>query len=509
MTDTKQRCGAIHPKQKRETCARDIGHVGMHSNGGNVIWKGPGAPKPEQPQPERCGVRWERSADGARLTKEKQLSCEREKGHDLPHRANALEGNHVSEWEGDGSLGGRHIPRSTAAAIKTHPAADALPLIEGPEFEALVEDIRVNGQRHKIIVDHTGEWLVDGRNRKRACEQLGIEPAYERLPEGTNIEAYVISTNLKRRHLTESQRAIIAAEIANLPQGHKKTRPDGGSGQGVTQAEAAGRAGVGERTVQRANAVRDKGVPELVDAVKKGKVDHTGAEQVAKLSPKKQREILKERVDPSKGLVRGGKLAALARQEDKRAVVRKINADQVAPSPVGPFRLIVADFPWPYDNSDQHEGSRGHIPYPSMSIEQGIAMVTELERLAHEDGCILGFWTTNAFMPDAVRMVEAWGFSWRSIFTWDKERDGIGTWGRGRTEHLIIAERGEVEAHTLNEVSTLLRAKRREHSRKPDEAMEMFEKHCPGPRLEMFSREPREGWAAWGAEVQKFATEAA
>ncbi len=506
MTDTK-RCGAIHPKKSTEVCARELGHVGMHTNGGNVTWKQAKADAANErsltDKCDKCGHEFGEH-DGKKCPPKPTAVTVDQWGQNIAEtpkeKLDAVFGGPASE---PAKSRKRHV--DVDPEIRVHPAADVLPLIEGEAFEAFVEDVRVNGLRKKPLLDHSGEWLVDGRNRKRALERLGLPVEYDRLPEGANIEAYIISENLTgRRHMEEGARAMCASEIANLSQGQRKNRHGAGVA-GITQAEAAAAAGVGLRTVQRANAVRDKAVPELVAAVKQGKVDLKGAEQVSRLSPAQQRKIVEERITPAKGPVRGGKLAALAKQEEKREVVRKINKEQVAPAPVGPFRVIVADFPWPYDNSDQHDGSRGHIPYPAMSIEQGLAMADELEKLAHEDGCVLAFWVTNAFIPEAVAMVQAWGFSWRTMFTWDKQRDGIGTWGRGRTEHLIIAERGEIEAHTLNEVSTLLSAPRREHSRKPDEAMEIFEKHCPGPRLEMFAREPRDGWASWGAEVQKFA----
>lgn len=394
--------------------------------------------------------------------------------------------------------------RAPTKHIKVHPAADALPMIEGAEFDAFVADIRANGLQHRPVLDHTGTWLVDGRNRKRACEALGIEVEYDRLPEGTNIAAYVISTNLKRRNLDESQRAIIAAEIANLAQGQRKQT---GPGAGVTQAEAAAGADVGERTVRRANAVRNKAVPEIVAAVKSGKVDLRGAEEVARLSPAEQRKVYKERIEPAKGKVRAGKLASLARQEKKRAIVRSINEQRVAPAPMGPFGLIVVDPPWPYENSDQHDGSRGHIDYPPMSLDAICALRDEIDRRAKDD-CILGLWITNAFVHELGRVLTAWGFIHRTMYTWDKELEGIGTWGRGRTEHLVIASRGE-PAHTLNELSTYLAARRREHSRKPDEMYRLLAKHCAGPALDMFAREQREGFEVWGAETRKFAPEAA
>jgi N6-adenosine-specific RNA methylase IME4 len=396
---------------------------------------------------------------------------------------------------------------------RRHPAAALFPLLEGEAFERFADRIQQNGLRDAIELVKVGgeEFILDGSNRGLACAARGVKPRFKHYEGPKDLESLITYSLDKngdgRRHLDPSVRAMIAAEAAKLPQGNPGDRETGRSAGLMTQAEAGKRLGVSERLVRRAVVVRDKGTPKVKEAVMKGKLAVEAAEQVTKLSKAKQDEIADQAL-AKKGQIKSGRVKALVQQEEKRAVVRKINEQKVPPTPIGPFRVIYADFPWPYDNSDQHDGSRGHIPYPPMPVSEGIAMRGEIDKLAHPDGCLLGFWTTNAFVPDAVRMVEAWGFTWRTMYTWDKERDGVGTWGRGRTEHLIIASRGDV-THTLNEVSTLLRAPRREHSRKPDEAAELFRLHCPGPHLEMFAREPRSGWSVWGAETQKFATEAA
>lgn len=402
-----------------------------------------------------------------------------------------------------------------------HPAAALFPMIGDAEWAAFVADIKTSGQRKKIVrIDVGGSWQVlDGRNRLRACLELGVHPRFrvfgDEPGDGSDPIAFVVSENVQRRHLNETQRAFVGAELVPMYEAQAKERmlagkkaadPAGNLRQGSAAEHAAHAVNVSPSTIEKALRVNRDAAPEVIAAAKdRGQMKVSAAADLSTLPKEKQREIV-EKVGT--GEIRSGKVRSLVMQEKKRDIVRTINEQQVSAMPVGPFRVIVADWPWPYENSDQHEGSRGHIPYPPMSIEQAFAMAPELDKLAHEDGCILGFWTTNAFMPEAVRIVEAWGFSWRTIRTWDKCRDGIGTWCRSRTEHLIIAERGEVE-HTLNEVSTLLCAARREHSRKPDEAMEMFEQHCSGPMLELFAREPRSGWASWGAEVEKFATEAA
>jgi transposase len=97
--------------------------------------------------------------------------------------------------------------------MKYHPDAALLPTMTETEFAALVDDIRKNGLREAIKLDHTGEWLVDGRHRDRACPEAGVTPCYERLPQGTDILAYIMSANLHRRHLTVEQRTEIVQEV--------------------------------------------------------------------------------------------------------------------------------------------------------------------------------------------------------------------------------------------------------------------------------------------------------
>jgi N6-adenosine-specific RNA methylase IME4 len=122
--------------------------------------------------------------------------------------------------------------------------------------------------------------------------------------------------------------------------------------------------------------------------------------------------------------------------------------------------------------------------------------------LAHDDA-VLWLWTTNAFMRDAFRVIDAWGFKERTILTWVKDRMGTGDWLRGKSEHCILAVRGKPVV-TLTNQTTVIPAPLREHSRKPDEFFTLVDALCPGTKVELFAREPREGWAAWGAETEQF-----
>lgn len=100
-------------------------------------------------------------------------------------------------------------------------------------------------------------------------------------------------------------------------------------------------------------------------------------------------------------------------------------------------------------------------------------------------------------------MVDAWGFEYKTLLTWVKDRMGTGEWLRGQTEHCLLAARGKrVFLHGRH--STVLHAARREHSRKPEEFYGVVDATCPGSKLELFARQPREGWQAFGNDTQKF-----
>ena len=123
--------------------------------------------------------------------------------------------------------------------MQIHPDAQRFRLMTEFELAELVRDIAKHGLREPIVLDHTGEFLVDGRNRKRACEKANIEPHYRRLDPDVDIFDYVISVNLHRRHLTAEEQKVLIREI-------KEHNPD------LSNREIAKIAKVSDQTVHRA-----------------------------------------------------------------------------------------------------------------------------------------------------------------------------------------------------------------------------------------------------------------
>jgi len=165
----------------------------------------------------------------------------------------------------------------------------------------------------------------------------------------------------------------------------------------------------------------------------------------------------------------------------------------------GPYRVIVVDVPWPYEERSEDPSKRGVRPFPTMTIADICAI--DVPSIAHED-CIIWLWVTNWYMRHGFEVLATWGFEPKTILTWDKGRFGNGDWLRGQTEHAILAIRGKPTV-TLTNQTTLLRAPWRGHSVKPVEFYDLVESLCPAPRYaDLFSRyQHNDKWDCHGDEA--------
>lgn len=176
------------------------------------------------------------------------------------------------------------------AGYRVHPIASMFPLIEGRAFDDLVEDIREHGLREPVVVDDDGV-LLDGRNRVRACEAAGVE-IVEDVHGGSDVAGFIVSHNLHRRHLTDAQRALIAARMANLPNGYRPSPIGEGAEPAVTRSTAKDLMQVSEGSLHRAKVITDKAIPEVADMAGQGQVSLDAGMRVAQLPPHEQEQFV-------------------------------------------------------------------------------------------------------------------------------------------------------------------------------------------------------------------------
>ena len=369
-----------------------------------------------------------------------------------------------------------------------HPLADMLPLVQGAEFDRLVADIAEQGLLNPITL-YQGR-ILEGRNRERACDAAGVEPRYVEF-EGKDPAAFVFSQNLARRHLGPSQRAMVAAGMADLKWGQRSDRAEGQ----ICLSRASELLYVSERSVKSARVVLEHGIPEMQEAVRHGRLAVYDAEKAARLPSEAQTQFLE-------AAAAGKTFSAWQTNYGRRERAAELAAKTTG-MPIGQKRwpIILADPPWHYEiSAPGREQSHPAQHYPVMSFGD-ICAQPVAEHAA--ESCLLFLWTTAPCLEQAFEVIRAWGFEYKSNVVWDKEIMGMGHWVRGQHELLLIASKGSPPLPPTESVpASVIRERRREHSQKPEAAYRIIEAMYPAlPKIELFARQARPGWDVWGNEV--------
>jgi hypothetical protein len=253
--------------------------------------------------------------------------------------------------------------------------------------------------------------------------------------------AYVISLNLRRRHLDESQRAMVAAKLATLKLGDNK------HSEGPSIEEASRLLNVGHASVERAKIVQRTGAPELLHAVEEGKISVTAAADVATLPRTEQQEIV-ARVE--REILQAAQHIRARKAEIRRAErIERLAAtcNQNTPFPSNRrYAVLYADAPWQFHVYDENssiafEHGAAGVHYPCMSTDAICAL--PVKKLA-TDATALFLWTTAPHLPEALQVIAAWGFTYKTHAVWVKDWIGLGYFVRNQHELLLIATRGDM-----------------------------------------------------------------
>lgn len=352
-----------------------------------------------------------------------------------------------------------------------------VPPVSSSEFESLKQSIKENGLYLPIVVNADGV-VLDGHHRFRACKELGVETRTETKTFDNNLleKKFVIEANLKRRHLSDIQRAElgialepIERELAKMRyeagvktggRGHKKEETLCSNEQEVSEGPArdlvAKQVGLSSTTYQRAKTIIEKAPEELKEKVRKGETSISYA---------------------------------------YKAINRTEKHKETPQLPEGSFDIILADPPWEYDintrgSPDDH--------YQVMQ-DQNIAEM----KVPAADDAILFLWATAPKLQEALDVMEAWGFEYKTHGIWIKDKIGTGYYFRGQHELLLVGRKGNIPApQEATRPPSIFHAERGQHSKKPELVHDLIEQMYPNRKyLEMFARSERKGWEAWGIEA--------
>ncbi len=248
--------------------------------------------------------------------------------------------------------------------MKIHPIAEIFPRIFGADFVALKEDIRKNGLLEAIWT-YQGE-IIEGRNRYYACSETGVEPQFREYT-GDDPLGFTISLNLTRRHLTDGQRQMVGAAIAKIEQEQKQVETT----IGAAQEKVSSLLNTSVRGIQRAKGILHEGTPELIEAVKSGKVSVSAASVVATLPKEEQQQI-----------VAAGEVAKAAKKV-RAEKSRKIKAIEIAPVFTGDEKFGELSDLLVELNASKKEVDELHLLVTGLTETN---MVTEIELLQHKTG---------------------------------------------------------------------------------------------------------------------------
>lgn len=347
--------------------------------------------------------------------------------------------------------------------MKSHKIAELFPMMNDEEYGALVESMRKNGyDETSPIITYEGK-ILDGRNRWKASQDAGVAPVFVEY-DGDDPLAFVIRHNLTRRHLNETQRAGVAAKIANMPEGRpNKNSPNSDSLQ-VSRKQAAEMLNVGKSTVATYRAVA-AAMPELVPLMDSGEMTANKA-----WTEVKRRDAV-------------ANLEAVEVQEAKAIQ--------------GVYDVITIDPPWPMEKIERDVApNQVAFEYPTMTIDE----ISRLE-IPFADNCHVWLWTTQKFLPHAFGLFAAWDVKYVCTFNWHKA-GGFQPYNlpQFNNEFVLYGHVGSPIFTNTKDFKTSFEGKRGKHSEKPQEFYDMVCRVTAGRRLDMFNRRKIAGFDGWGKE---------
>lgn len=354
---------------------------------------------------------------------------------------------------------------------------DLIPPLSQEEFKQLEENCLKEGIRDAIVTWQG--FIIDGHNRYEIAQRHGLEyKTIEKAFETENdVIEWMIRNQFGRRNLNNYQRSILALQLEDVfrikakEKEHirKTTMQNSAESKEIsTRKELAKIADVSHDTIMRVKAIEAKAPEEVKEKLRTGDISINQAFT----------EIKKAEINERRDKIRN----ELEKQElevtDKK------------------YRIIYADPPWKYGNAMPEYVTEPQDYYLLMSTDDICAMpVKDIS----EKNSVLFLWTTSPHLPEALEVVKAWGFEYKTTFIWDKIKHNMGHYNSVRHEILLVCTRGACTPDVKKLYDSVVSIERTEHSKKPEFFREIIETiYTHGNKIELFARVTPEGWDSFG-----------
>jgi N6-adenosine-specific RNA methylase IME4 len=369
-----------------------------------------------------------------------------------------------------------------------------IPALSSDEFMQLEANCIREGIRDAIII-----WqgvIIDGHNRYEIATKHGLKyKTEEKVFESENdVKEWMINNQFGRRNLSNYQRSVLALQLEEVfrEKAKEKQKESGGAVKQIsaeppieTRKELAKVANVSHDTIAKVKKIEAVATPEVKAQLSTGEISINQAYQEIKKEEKKEHLEQKKKEY----------IERIEKNKNNDFKVDIFNTDKK-------FRVIYADPAWSYNdkqNTPQLGGASKH--YNTMSIselcELPVKEVSEIDS-------ILFLWVTSPLLEDAFKVINSWGFKYKTSFIWDKVKHNMGHYNSVRHEILLVCTKGSCTPDNKILHNSVQRIERNDnHSEKPIEFINIIDElYSYGNKLEMFCRKiKKEGWFGWGNEL--------